>query len=203
MCNFIAGFSPTFWFLLLFRALLGFGMGAEWPAGAVAGDGDLADPLARLYERRAAGLVGPRLSAVERDLWAAFTDSIGWRGMLWVGIRAGAGDRLRPLLCQRAGGLGREPPAASAPRSARSGCRCSRSSSRGMLGNTLTACWFQARGFVTYYSINALFATHLQKDLGLSPALDRDPADPGQPVCVSRQLELGLGVGHVSAAVRQ
>src|SRR4051794_41590056 len=34
ICNFIAGFSPTFWFLFLFRALLGIGMGAEWPAGA-------------------------------------------------------------------------------------------------------------------------------------------------------------------------
>ena len=26
LCNFIAGFSPTFWFLFIFRALLGFGM---------------------------------------------------------------------------------------------------------------------------------------------------------------------------------
>jgi MFS transporter, SHS family, lactate transporter len=34
ICNFIAGFSPTFWFLLVFRTLLGIGMGAEWPAGA-------------------------------------------------------------------------------------------------------------------------------------------------------------------------
>ena len=33
-CNFIAGFSPTFTFLFVFRALLGIGMGAEWPAGA-------------------------------------------------------------------------------------------------------------------------------------------------------------------------
>ena len=33
-CNFIAGFSPTFIFLLIFRTLLGIGMGAEWPAGA-------------------------------------------------------------------------------------------------------------------------------------------------------------------------
>jgi SHS family lactate transporter-like MFS transporter len=33
ICSFIAGFSPTFTFLL-FRALLGIGMGAEWPAGA-------------------------------------------------------------------------------------------------------------------------------------------------------------------------
>src|ERR1700741_2352779 len=34
VCNFIAGFSPPFWVLFLFRALLGIGMGAEWPVGA-------------------------------------------------------------------------------------------------------------------------------------------------------------------------
>ena len=34
VCNFIAGFSPSFTFLLIFRTLLGIGMGAEWPAGA-------------------------------------------------------------------------------------------------------------------------------------------------------------------------
>jgi SHS family lactate transporter-like MFS transporter len=34
ICNFIAGFSPSFTFLFIFRALLGIGMGAEWPAGA-------------------------------------------------------------------------------------------------------------------------------------------------------------------------
>jgi SHS family lactate transporter-like MFS transporter len=34
VCNFIAGFSPTFWFPLLFSALLRIGMGAEWPCGA-------------------------------------------------------------------------------------------------------------------------------------------------------------------------
>jgi SHS family lactate transporter-like MFS transporter len=46
---------------------------------------------------------------------------------------------------------------------------------RGILGNVLNACWFQCAGFVTYYSINALFATHLQKDLGLSTALVATP----------------------------
>jgi MFS transporter, SHS family, lactate transporter len=34
ICNFVAGFSPNFAFLFVFRALLGIGMGAEWPAGA-------------------------------------------------------------------------------------------------------------------------------------------------------------------------
>ena len=32
-----------------------------------------------------------------------------------------------------------------------------------------------ASGFVIYYSIWALFATHLQKDLGLSPAMIATP----------------------------
>src|SRR5947207_14702525 len=34
MCNLLAGLSPTFTFLFITRALLGIGMGAEWPAGA-------------------------------------------------------------------------------------------------------------------------------------------------------------------------
>jgi SHS family lactate transporter-like MFS transporter len=46
---------------------------------------------------------------------------------------------------------------------------------KAVLGNTLTACWWIASGFICYYSINALFATHLQKDLGLSPALVATP----------------------------
>jgi MFS transporter, SHS family, lactate transporter len=46
---------------------------------------------------------------------------------------------------------------------------------RGVLGNTLTACWWMASAFVVYYSIWALFATHLQKDLNLSPALVATP----------------------------
>src|SRR3954468_17368543 len=34
VCNLLAGLSPTFTFLFITRALLGIGMGAEWPAGA-------------------------------------------------------------------------------------------------------------------------------------------------------------------------
>lgn len=42
---------------------------------------------------------------------------------------------------------------------------------RGVLANTLTACWWMASSFVVGYSIGTLFATYLQKDLHLSPAL--------------------------------
>jgi MFS transporter, SHS family, lactate transporter len=40
---------------------------------------------------------------------------------------------------------------------------------RGMIGNTLNACWWMASAFVTYYSVTVLFATHLQVDLKMSP----------------------------------
>ncbi len=46
---------------------------------------------------------------------------------------------------------------------------------RELILNTLTACWWMASGFVVYYSIWALFATHLQKDLNLSPGLVATP----------------------------
>ena len=71
--------------LLLFRALLGIVMGAEWPCRRRTGDGEWPHALARLYERRVAGLLGSRLPAVERVLWLLF-ERFGWRGMLWVGI---------------------------------------------------------------------------------------------------------------------
>ena len=35
VCNFIAGFSPSYVFLFAVRAVLGIGMGAEWPLGQV------------------------------------------------------------------------------------------------------------------------------------------------------------------------
>lgn len=34
ICNFAAAFSPSFVVLLVFRGLLGLGMGGEWPAAA-------------------------------------------------------------------------------------------------------------------------------------------------------------------------
>jgi len=46
---------------------------------------------------------------------------------------------------------------------------------RGMLGNTPGACWFMAAAFITYYSINSLFAAHLQTDLHLSTAMIATP----------------------------
>src|SRR5215211_4015357 len=85
ICNFIAGFSPTFTFLLVFRTLLGIGMGAEWPAGAAL--------AMETWPTRSRGLmsailqnswaIGYLLSAL---LYATLYDVIGWRGLLWLGV---------------------------------------------------------------------------------------------------------------------
>src|SRR5258706_3623983 len=83
ICNFIAGFSPSFMFLLVFRTLLGIGMGAEWPAGAalameqwpIRSRGFMSGVLQGSWS------IGFLLSSV---LWGLFGDYIGWRGMLWI-----------------------------------------------------------------------------------------------------------------------
>ena len=85
MCNFIAGFSPTFWFLLFFRALLGFFMGAEWPAGA--------SLAMETWPIRSRGFMSGVLQGswglgylLSSAIYGLFYSHIGWRGMLWVGI---------------------------------------------------------------------------------------------------------------------
>ncbi|HZQ36204.1 MAG TPA: MFS transporter, partial [Dehalococcoidia bacterium] len=99
LCNFAAGFSPTFTFLFFFRALLGIGMGAEWPAGAalameswparsrgfmsgvLQGSWGLGFALSALCY----GLLYGKPNPLEGILpYAGAT--IGWREMLWIGV---------------------------------------------------------------------------------------------------------------------
>jgi SHS family lactate transporter-like MFS transporter len=173
LCNFAAGFSPTFMWLFLFRGLLGLGMGGEWPAGAAL--------AMESWPARSRGF----MSGILQGSWSlgfllasliyglAF-NVIGWRGMLMIGILpAFAVIYVRYFVResavwtenrkrQQAEGRQMHLPLFSIFK-------------RGVLGNTLTACWWMISAFIVYYSINALFATHLQKDLGLSPGLVATP----------------------------
>src|SRR5690349_15501743 len=173
LSNFVAGFSPTLWFLLLFRALLGIGMGAEWPVGAALVMENW-PPRSRGFMSgilQASGNLGFLLSSV---VYGLLYTSIGWRGMLWLGI-------LPALSLIYIRYYVNEPPIWLDNR------RLQRASNRevkaplfaifkrGMRVNTLTACWFMASAFITYYSINSLFAAHMQTDLNLSPALIATP----------------------------
>ena len=186
ICNFIAGFSPSFWFLLLFRALLGIGMGAEWPAGAAL--------AMETWPARSRGFMG----GVLQGSWGngLFYSHIGWRGMLWVGIL----PAFAVLYVRR---FVKEPKVwVENRRLQRAENREVRAPlfaifKRGVRGNTLTACWWMASGFVTYYSINALFATHLQKDLGLSPALVATPIALGNLARLIHEVG-GFGLAGVA-----
>jgi SHS family lactate transporter-like MFS transporter len=101
-------------------------------------------------------------------------DQIGWRGLLWMGI-------LPALALVYIRYFVKEPEVwLENRRQQRLQAREVRTPlfsifKRGMLGNTLTACWWMASGFVVYYSIWALFATHLQKDLNLSAGMVATP----------------------------
>jgi len=166
ICNFIAGFSPTFMFLLVFRTLLGIGMGAEWPAGAalameqwpIRTRGFMSGVLQGSWS------IGFLLSSV---IYGLFYDQIGWRGMLWIGVLPALSIvwiryyvKEPPIWVENRRQQREEKREVRAP--------LIRIFQRGMLANTLLACWWMASNFVLYYSIWALFATHLQADLHLT-----------------------------------
>ena len=109
ICNFIAGLSPTFALLFLFRALLGIGMGAEWPAGAALAMESWPTRSRGLHERRAAGLVEHRILAVQPRLRNALRqDRLAWPAD--ARHSAGACRHLDPHLRQGTEGVGGEPP---------------------------------------------------------------------------------------------
>ena len=85
VCNFIAGFSPTFWFLLLFRTLLGIGMGAEWPCGAALAMEQWPQRSRGFMSGVLQGSWGLGFLLSSACYWMLF-DRLGWRGMLWIGI---------------------------------------------------------------------------------------------------------------------
>ena len=168
ICNFIAGFSPTFLFLLVFRTLLGIGMGAEWPAGAAL--------AMETWPTRSRGLMSAVLQnswaigyLISALLYATIYDYIGWCGRLWLGV-------LPALVVVWIRFYVKEPEiwvenqrqqkeqavVMTAPLIA--------IFQRKMIWNTITACMWMASGFITYYATAGLFATWLTKDLMMSPA---------------------------------
>jgi SHS family lactate transporter-like MFS transporter len=173
LSNFAAGFSPTFTYLFLFRALLGIGMGGEWPAG-----GALA---METWPVRSRGFMGGVLQGswglgfmLSSGVYGLFYASIGWRGMLWIGVL----PALSVFFVRK---FVKEPPIwLENRRRQRFEQREVRAPliaifQKQILANTLTACVWLGGGFIAYYSVNALFATHLQKDLHLTPGLVATP----------------------------
>jgi SHS family lactate transporter-like MFS transporter len=169
ICNFIAGFSPTFTFLLVFRTLLGIGMGAEWPAGAAL--------AMESWPTRSRGLMSGILQgswglgfALSAAVYGLFYDAIGWRGMLWIGI-------LPALVVVYIRFFVKEPEVwvenkrQQAEKRAEVKLPLLVIFKRQHLYNTLTGCAWMASAFCVYYSIWALFSTYLQKEMGWTAAM--------------------------------
>ena len=166
-CNFIAGFSPSFTFLFVVRAILGIGMGAEWPVGA--------SLAMESWPARSRGLMGGLLQGTwgigfalsALAYWLLF-DAIGWRGLLWLSIVPA------PVVCLYIRYYVKEPEVwvenRKRQRDEKKEVRAPLLSTfkPAVFANTLTACWWAAGFSVVYYSINGLFATWLQADLKLA-----------------------------------
>jgi SHS family lactate transporter-like MFS transporter len=168
VCNFIAGFSPSFVFLLVVRTILGIGMGAEWPAGAalametwpIRSRGLMASVL------QGSWALGYLLSAL---LYATVYQYIGWRGMLWIGVLpALAVVWIRYYVKEPE--IWQENQRQQKANNAQVKAPLFRIFRHDMIWNTFTACWWMASAFIIYYSIFGLFATWLTKDLHMSPA---------------------------------
>jgi SHS family lactate transporter-like MFS transporter len=173
LCNFIAGFSPSFAFLFFFRALLGIGMGAEWPAGAAL--------AMESWPARSRGFMSGVLQgswglgfALSALAYGFLFDVIGWRGLLWIGI-------LPALVVVWIRFYVSEPEIwvenKRQQREAQAEVKAPLFSifKRSMLYNTLTACFWIASTFCVYYSIWAVFSTYLQKELNWTPLMVATP----------------------------
>ena len=169
VANLLSGFAPSFGLLFLFRALLGIGMGAEWPVGAAL--------AMEQWPIRSRGFMSGVLQGswglgalLSSAAYGLLYDYIGWRGLLILGVL----PALAIIYVRR---YVKEPEVWLENR------RRQKAESRevkvpllsifklSILGNTLTACWWMASSFIVAYSITAMFATWLQKDMHLSPGL--------------------------------
>jgi SHS family lactate transporter-like MFS transporter len=165
VCNLFAGLAPSFWLLLLFRTALGIGMGAEWPAGAAL--------AMETWPQRSRGFMGSVLQGswglgalLSSAAYGLLYDHIGWRGLLLIGV-------LPALVIVYIRKYVKEPEIwIENRRKQRLENREFRAPllsifRRGLLSNTLTACWLMASAFVVGYSVGGMFPSYLQKDLGL------------------------------------
>jgi len=173
VCNFLAGFSPSFAFLFLFRALLGIGMGAEWPAGAAL--------AMESWPTRSRGFMSGILQgswglgfALSSLAYGLLYEHIGWRGLLWIGI-------LPALAVVWIRFYVKEPEVWAENKRQQTEKKAEVKAplftifTRRHIYNTLTGCLWMGAAFCVYYSIWALFSTYLQKELHWTPIMVATP----------------------------
>jgi SHS family lactate transporter-like MFS transporter len=167
-CNLIAGFSPTFMFLLVFRTLLGIGMGAEWPAGAALAMESWPTRSRGFMSGILQGSWGLGYALAAAANWALFAH-FGWRGLLWIGI-------LPALAVVYVRFFVKEPEVWAENKRQQTAQKKEVTLplftifKRKYIFNTLTGVFWMASAFCVYYSIWALFPTYLSRELHWTPA---------------------------------
>lgn len=175
VCNLAAGLSPTFTFLFLARAILGIGMGAEWPAGAAL--------AMESWPTRSRGL----MSGVLQGSWGlgfalsglaygflykpleAWHAGYGWRGMLILGV-------LPALACVWIRAYVKEPEVWTDNKKIQDATKQQVTLplfaifKPKYLYNTITGCVWMGTNFWVYYAIWSMLGTYLQKELHWTPA---------------------------------
>ncbi len=175
ICNFLAGLSPSFAFLFVIRALLGIGMGAEWPAGVAL--------AMESWPARSRGLMsgvlqgswglGFALSAAAYGLLYAplnaWHPGYGWRGMLILGV-------LPALVCVWIRFYVKEPEIWTENKKLQDSNQTQVTLplfaifKPKYLVNTLTGCLWMAANFCVYYAVWAMLGTYLKNELHWTPA---------------------------------
>ena len=200
ICNFLAGFSPSFIFLFVVRAILGIGMGAEWPAGAAL--------AMESWPARSRGL----MSGVLQGSWGlgfalsglaygflygpleAWHKGYGWRGMLILGV-------LPALACVWIRMYVKEPEVWAENKKIQNATQKQVTLplfaifKPKYLYNTLTGCLWMAANFCTYYAVWAMLGTYLTKELGWTPAQVSVPVFWGNILTFAACSLLGRRVG--------
>ena len=169
-CDGAVALAPTFGWVLLLRTVFGFGMGAEWTAGAAL--------AMESWPARTRGLASGFLQGgfgvgyfLASLAYAAVVPAHGWRplfllaalpALLVIPIRLWVKEEPRP-----APGTARSPaPAAGSAGGGRA---------PGLWARIAWACVVYGASFAVYYGLTGMWATLLQTELGLSPAALRLP----------------------------
>src|SRR5262249_27254365 len=154
-------------FLLVFRTLLGIGMGAEWPAGAAL--------AMESWPTRSRGFMSGILQgswglgyALSALVYGLFYEDFGWRAMLWIRILpAFAVIYIRFFVKEPE--VWAENKRKQTVNNTEVRAPLFMIFKRKYLFNTLTGCAWMASAFCVYYCIWALFPTYLQRELHWTP----------------------------------
>jgi MFS transporter, SHS family, lactate transporter len=190
-CDGAVALAPTFGWVLVLRTLFGFGMGAEWTAGAAL--------AMESWPARTRGLASGLLQGswgigyiLAGLAYAAVLPRWGWRPLFALAALPALLAVPIRLLVKEDGPSPARRAAPPAPPAAAAGAP----PAAGLAFRIAWACVLYGASFAIYYGLTGMWATLLQTELGLAPAALRLPT-----LCFNLGM-MGGAVAIGAAAVR-